>query len=964
MFLSKEILLYAVHQLAELDGGNYKQGLTQKVSAIRYFFAMVAMAKECGVSELDTAIIDQKKKFEQKVSDIVNVLPGYYTGDFITLKDDDGGCCTSSNFFSAGVVSRSITSEKTFNYPAKRFSPLLRIKKGVVSVEDSAYINIEKYFPTNDIKIAFFLWLARKVLHFSNDLIYEQLLEYISSIYSDDIVNALSFTKGQFKSFIEKSTVSSVLRDYLTEFTADDFVKKCEEEAKPSSEIQVEKMSLEELGNAFWKEYSAATERNDGSVLGILYNSVLKYGDSLFNDNGDAIYTARTVVAAIRNNNPIFPESYETEISKAFKLQKMIRNRSEEHLFLRRILGAKKQEQFPKDTLTIALKLFEEGRKHIVRAESSYDDLVARARVLYSEITGDFLATCDYKAFRSGLSDKQVANSIFVKHTEADKRALGDFLEDVRKSPKAFSEYLKEMALNLEEDEPNDAGNANGAVRKIPGVGPVMLTNFLMRSRPDIFCTYSKQMFNGMKSLGLLSSNSLPELSADSYESFKAVQTRIRDRMREMNVCQEDGSLPADYWTVNEFTWWLDDEKNKNLVKELVMNTTWQEVKPSKRVDVETRTLKDALAGDDMLTRLTAALRTKPFAILAGHSGTGKSRLVRRLAYMTCNDVELFKEAEGHSAPGNYCMVQVKPNWHDSTDLFGYYSEIAHKYHTTPVVEFICKAYAYPETPFFLCLDEMNLAPVEQYFAEYLSAIESMEKKGDDWVTDSLVAIPSKKDEDGKDVRDLIAVDQLMGGQASQRAGKWIKDHGLTIPANLFVVGTVNMDETTHQFSRKVLDRAMTLLMDEIDFTKMSEKKKPSDEILLEPDGIKFFLEKEESASLDKDEMMMLQQVNNTLANTPFVVGYRFANEYALYRDAIGKLDEDDNTEVRNRKALDHIVLMKLLPRIHGEAGEVKLLFGKDDSEGLRKLLDKDTLSGKKMKEILDRKSEYLTFWP
>ena len=409
------------------------------------------------------------------------------------------------------------------------------------------------------------------------------------------------------------------------------------------------------------------------------------------------------------------------------------------------------------------------------------------------------------------------------------------------------------------------------------------------------------------------------------------------------------------------------------------MKKQWKPVNSKEKIKNGTRKLSDAFANDTMLKRLAAALRTKPFAILAGHSGTGKSQLVRRLAYMTCNNELLVKEGEGKTAPGNYCMVQVKPNWHDSTDLIGYYSEMGGRHFVnTPFVEFICKAYAYPDTPFFVCLDEMNLAPVEQYFAEYLSAIESMEKKGGEWVTDPLVEVDKtgEKDADGKEKVNPEIVDQIMQGAASTEAATWIQSHGLTIPKNLFVVGTVNMDETTCQFSRKVLDRAMTLLMNDVKFADMANSKKPSEEELLDDDGLKFFLEGEERGKVGETESKLLDGINEPLNNTAFVVAYRFANEYALYESAWAKLNgvdwdaasDEDKTKFA-AEALDHVVLMKLLPRIHGEAKTVKGIFagrkadGKD-VPGLKSKLPSGGLSVAMMDKILARDDEYLTFWP
>lgn len=160
------------------------------------------------------------------------------------------------------------------------------------------------------------------------------------------------------------------------------------------------------------------------------------------------------------------------------------------------------------------------------------------------------------------------------------------------------------------------------------------------------------------------------------------------------------------------------------------------------------------------------ALKTKPFAILSGVSGTGKTRLA-----------ELFAEAmTGHHA-GQFRLLPVRPDWNDSAALFGYHNLLANRYVSTPFLE-IARRAGLPENrqrAFFVCLDEMNLARVEHYLADYLSALESRGHR-----------IPLHED-----VPDLV------------------------LPPNLFVTGTVNVDETTHGFSPKVLDRANTLDFDE-----------------------------------------------------------------------------------------------------------------------------------------------------
>jgi hypothetical protein len=611
-----------------------------------------------------------------------------------------------------------------------------------------------------------------------------------------------------------------------------------------------------------------------------------------------------------------------------------------------------------KDCLTLALKMFAARRGEAAGGEGSpsYEECCREIREEWGALDGEKLAACDYAAFRRGLCDQQVANVYFSQHTEADKRWLGDFLAEVRREPKDISVYL-----------------ANPP--QVPGMGGVMLTNCLMRVRPDVYATYSRQMFDAVKSVGLAKDENLPPLAAASYETYKGVQTVIRDRMAELGIGRTSGGDgPADYLTVNEFTWFLSEQKDA--IAEEIMKKQWKRVNAQAAQKHGSRPLADAFGGDGMLQRLAAALRTKPFAILAGHSGTGKSRLVRRLAYMTCNDEALAAEGEGRTAPGNYCMVQVKPNWHDSSDLLGYFSEMGGRHFVnTPFVSFLCKAHAHPGTPFFVCLDEMNLAPVEQYFAEYLSAIESMEEKNGVWLTDPLVETERSGEE-----ADPEFLGQVMKGAESVEAAEWIAAHGLTIPKNLFVVGTVNMDETTCQFSRKVLDRAMTLLMTEADFGGMANVRKPSEEELLDDDGIRFFLDGGVRGAVGETEACLLEGLNGPLANTAFAVAYRFANEYALYEAAWAKLAGIDlaaATEEERKQlaetALDHAVLMKLLPRIHGERRIVDVLFnghkvkgegGEKNLPGLKDKVPAEGMSAKMMEAILARPDEYLTFWP
>jgi len=315
------------------------------------------------------------------------------------------------------------------------------------------------------------------------------------------------------------------------------------------------------------------------------------------------------------------------------------------------------------------------------------------------------------------------------------------------------------------------------------------------------------------------------------------------------------------------------------------------------------------------------ALRTKPFMLLAGISGTGKSRIVRKLAQATTTQqYEHEEDRWKDNRPENFELIQVKPNWHNSMDVVGFYSNISKKYEFTTFVEFVVKAWQHLDTPYFLCLDEMNLAPVEEYFAEFLSAIESRSTdKDDNYVTDPIIK-PFKKF--GKEIcEDMLR--HLLGEAhhtESNPLAVQFAEQGLTLPPNLMVIGTVNMDETTFSFSRKVLDRAMSIEMNEVDYDKFLSGE--SEQFPLLTDKNELLVKCPQHASEVKENIdgariiNYLKDVNTLFEGTPFQLGYRAANEAMLYvaasRDFAG-----DEFSIEN--ALDEFTLMKILSRIEGD---------------------------------------------
>lgn len=335
------------------------------------------------------------------------------------------------------------------------------------------------------------------------------------------------------------------------------------------------------------------------------------------------------------------------------------------------------------------------------------------------------------------------------------------------------------------------------------------------------------------------------------------------------------------------------------------------------------------------------AIKSKPFLLLAGISGTGKSRIVRELA-RACWDVgsEEYKAQK----PRNFQMVQVKPNWHDSCDLIGYVSRVSGKAEYIPgeFLRFIAKAWEDLDTPYFLCLDEMNLAPVEQYFAEYLSVIESRKKQDDGTVTTDPIVYPEYESERDYNTRELVPkrwykdlISYLLSDCQPDKAialNKQFTNNGICIPQNLIVVGTVNMDETTFSFSRKVLDRAMTIEMNEVDLrgglTTRNEAigKIGSAELIgTDVEGVDVY---EENKEVCDKVLNYLQAVNQVLEGTPFKVAYRTRNEFLLYVVNNLPYNKDDNGQELNQgyviaRALDEITSMKVLSRIEGDDTKV-----------------------------------------
>lgn len=294
---------------------------------------------------------------------------------------------------------------------------------------------------------------------------------------------------------------------------------------------------------------------------------------------------------------------------------------------------------------------------------------------------------------------------------------------------------------------------------------------------------------------------------------------------------------------------------------------------------------------DGLIENFYLSLKSKPFVILAGTSGTGKTRLVR-----------LFAEAIGANKQNHqYEQVAVRPDWSDSTDLFGHV-DLNGKFIPGAILDFLAEAQRNPDHPYVLCLDEMNLARVEYYMSDFLSVIETREMKDGHIISDELIGI------------------NYYGGDNEAR-----KKYGaITFPENLYVVGTVNMDETTFPFSRKVLDRANTIEFNYVDLvpdfnetvesTTLSERN-----VFLRSDLVKLYDIDEDDKAYVQGACAELKTINSILQKANAHVGYRVRDEICFYllNNRKAELLSDD-------AAMDHQIMQKILPRIQGSGISVK----------------------------------------
>lgn len=282
----------------------------------------------------------------------------------------------------------------------------------------------------------------------------------------------------------------------------------------------------------------------------------------------------------------------------------------------------------------------------------------------------------------------------------------------------------------------------------------------------------------------------------------------------------------------------------------------------------------------NLITRYISSILTKPFVIFTGLSGSGKTKLAQAFVQWICQD------------ESQYRIIPVGADWTNREPLLGYPNALKPEEYVKPdsgVLDLIIQANNQPELPHFLILDEMNLSHVERYFADFLSVMESGEE------------IP------------LYAEGTVENGVPAK----------LRVPSNLFVIGTVNIDETTNMFSPKVLDRANTI---EFRVTQEDMKHFLSNIKDINMDALtgkgagmaKSFLDMSANKSFATTDIEAINssliQFFGELKKTGAEFGYRSATEMLRLIHQLSALDSNLTT---NEK-IDIAIIQKLLPKLHG----------------------------------------------
>jgi 5-methylcytosine-specific restriction endonuclease McrBC GTP-binding regulatory subunit McrB len=498
---------------------------------------------------------------------------------------------------------------------------------------------------------------------------------------------------------------------------------------------------------------------------------------------------------------------------------------------------------------------------------------------------------------------------------------------------------------------------------------------------PEKFYIVNGASIKGLNELRLDNITELNEsnVNENNYPNWRPLFEYLKDKISK--VIKDKLDKKTDYYDVDLFLYFISEQNRKSKKKKTDENQNKDKDSANNaETDKESNTKNELTLHEyfqyngfyfdqALIKAFYSALKTKGFVILSGLTGTGKTKLAQLFAELLCPNFEKHFEientkktqdeqntqiAQNSSENQNQCncthlFLPVRPDWRDTKALLGYYNPITGKYESTPLLDFILKAMddynknKNNASPYFIILDEMNLSHVEYYFADFLSVLESGRDENY-WTKETIKLHNSEKpllDNNGKEIP------------------KEVK-----LPPNLYIIGSVNIDETTYMFSPKVLDRAFTIEFREVNFDsynpfEIDEEKAKSigksirnillEDLINKENGQARFsgavADKEEikqarfcGAVADKKEIKEalncikenenkvksgnliineLKELHQKLQPYNLHFGYRVLDEIALFikyatkaPDKVGKLSPED--------ALDFAILMKVLPKFHG----------------------------------------------
>lgn len=434
----------------------------------------------------------------------------------------------------------------------------------------------------------------------------------------------------------------------------------------------------------------------------------------------------------------------------------------------------------------------------------------------------------------------------------------------------------------------------------LPGIGQQTTTQFLAFHYPDRFPMISKQEISVIR----------PEISdsqvAHAYQTFayppetnEQTDQETKDTLGLITIFQEIKQALGiqDYIELNKFLIFLyyrpEAPPSAPNEKELLAHIIGY-------IQASGYTF-----ADELIKNYWVCIKTKPFILLTGIAGIGKTALTK-----------LFAKAIGGGE--NYRRIAVKADWRDDTDLLGYVNPLKNppEYAKTEFLELLLEAAQHRDALFFVCLDEMNLARVEYYFAKFLSGLET---------EDRTIVLHSSKE--------IVDVPQK-----------------LVIPDHVMFVGTVNMDETTFAFSPKVLDRANTIEISNPKLDEVHGKGAEVNPIPISAPQFDSYCKRDvlanEPAAL-ADTLVELTKINELIKVKNQKFGFRVRNEIVAYIANSDGIFSEDHEENR-RTAFDIQLKQKILPKLSGSGKDLK-----DTLAGLQQYLQENAY-GRSLAKVND----------